>query len=180
MTIIMGVLILAFALWGVGDYFTQSSNDTLATVNGETIKYSAFATQFNRQIKSQAAQFGEGFDVTLLDSPMQRRSFLETMIQRQLLIQAANESGFAVISSKMETGHNDILSCTLGKVIKIMLQPHNKRTPKATGVARARMMIQSNLWWVTGFPALGLVVTVLALNLLSDELVVLRHACDVA
>ena len=49
MTLVMILLIAAFALWGVGDYFTQSGNDTIATVNGEVITYTDFNSQFSTQ-----------------------------------------------------------------------------------------------------------------------------------
>ena len=44
MTFIMGLLILAFAMWGVQDYFTQSSNDAVAVVNGTWVSEWYFAS----------------------------------------------------------------------------------------------------------------------------------------
>lgn len=96
MTIIMGILILAFALWGVTDYITQSGNDKLATVNGETISYNDFNTQFNTYRQNMMSQFGEGFDPSYFDSPILRRNFLESMINSELIRQVAKSNGYTV------------------------------------------------------------------------------------
>jgi len=101
MTVIMGVLILAFALWGVGDYFTQSSNDSLATVNGKTIKYSDFSNQFASYKQNMISQFGEGFDPSYFDSPMMKRSYLESMINSELIRQVARDNGFTVTAAEI-------------------------------------------------------------------------------
>jgi peptidyl-prolyl cis-trans isomerase D len=96
MTIVMGVLILAFALWGVGDYIAQSGNDKLATVNGETISFTEYNTQFNAYRQNMLNQFGEGFDPSYFDSPVLRRNFLESLINSELIRQVAKENGYTV------------------------------------------------------------------------------------
>ena len=101
MTIVMGILILAFALWGVGDYFTQSSNDKLATVNGETITYTEFNTQFNSYKQNMISQFGEGFDPSYFDSPVLRRNYLDSMISNELVRQVAKNNGYTVTAGEM-------------------------------------------------------------------------------
>jgi peptidyl-prolyl cis-trans isomerase D len=101
MTIVMGILILAFALWGVGDYFAQSSNDTLATVNGETITYTEYNSQFNNYRNNMLSQFGEGFDPSFFDTPMMRRNFLESMINSELVKQLAMNNGYTITAEEI-------------------------------------------------------------------------------
>ncbi|MFC3193618.1 SurA N-terminal domain-containing protein [Marinicella sediminis] len=101
MTVVMGILILAFALWGVGDYFAQSSNDTLATVNGETITYTEFNSQFNTYRNNMLNQFGEGFDPSFFDTPMMRRNFLESMINNALVKQLALDNGYTITEAEI-------------------------------------------------------------------------------
>ncbi|MCB1584121.1 MAG: SurA N-terminal domain-containing protein [Xanthomonadales bacterium] len=96
MTIVMGILILAFALWGVTDYIAQSGNDKLATVNGETISFTDYNTQFNRYRQNMMNQFGEGFDPSYFDSPVLKRNFLESMINSELVRQVARDNGYTV------------------------------------------------------------------------------------
>ncbi len=101
MTIVMGLLIMAFALWGVGDYFSQSGSDDLATVNGEVISFSEYTSGFANYRQSMLQQFGEGFDPSYFDSPILRRNYLESMINNKLLRQVAHENGYAVTAQEL-------------------------------------------------------------------------------
>ena len=101
MTFVMILLIAAFALWGVGDYITQSGNDTLATVNGETISYTEYVNQFANYRQNMIAQFGEGFDPSYFDSPILRRNYLESMINSELVRQVAIDNGFTVTAEEI-------------------------------------------------------------------------------
>jgi len=103
MTIVMGILILAFALWGVGDYFAQSGNDKLATVNGETITYTEFTTQFNSYKQNMISQFGDGFDPSYFDTPVMRRNYLESMINSELVKQVARDNGYTVTANELRS-----------------------------------------------------------------------------
>lgn len=101
MTIVMILLIAAFALWGVGDYFTQSSNDQLATVNGETITYTEFVNDFANYRQSMMAQYGQNMDPSVFDSPMMRRQYLEQKINSELVKQLAESNGYTVTANEL-------------------------------------------------------------------------------
>ncbi len=101
MTIVMILLIAAFALWGVGDYITQSGNDSLATVNGEKISYTEYVNQFANYRQNMMSQFGEGFDPSYFDSPILRRNYLESMINSELVRQVAVDNGFTVTAEEI-------------------------------------------------------------------------------
>ena len=108
MTMVMGLLILAFAFWGVGDYFTQSSNDSLATVNGENITYSDFTNQFNTYRQNMMSQFGDGVDPSYFDTPIMRRNFLESMINSELVRQVAEDNGYTVTAAEIKKVLEDV------------------------------------------------------------------------
>ncbi|KAA3639215.1 MAG: hypothetical protein DWP95_10970 [Proteobacteria bacterium] len=108
MTIVMGILILAFALWGVGDYFSQSSGDSLATVNGETITYSDYSNQFATYRQNMLSQYGDQLPPDFFDSPMMRRNFLESMINSELHRQAAHKNGFTVTAEQIRSVLSDV------------------------------------------------------------------------
>lgn len=101
MTFVMGLLILAFAMWGVQDYFTQSSNDAVAVVNGEKISINDYSQQFSQRRQNLMSQYGEGFDPSFFDSPMMKRNFLESMINNELFKQAAEDSGYVVTADEI-------------------------------------------------------------------------------
>ena len=108
MTIVMGILILAFALWGVGDYFSQSSSDSLATVNGETITYSEYSNQFATYRQNMMNQYGDQLGPDFFDSPMMRRNFLESMINSELYRQAAFDNGYTVTAEQIRSILSDV------------------------------------------------------------------------
>ncbi|VAW44010.1 hypothetical protein MNBD_GAMMA02-557 [hydrothermal vent metagenome] len=101
MTIVMILLIAAFALWGVGDYISQSGNDSLATVNGVTISNTEYVNQFASYRQNMISQFGEGFDPSYFDSPILRRNYLESMINSELVRQVAIDNGFTVTAEEI-------------------------------------------------------------------------------
>lgn len=101
MTIVMGILIIAFALWGVGDYFSQSGSESLASVNGETITYSDYSNQFATYRQNMLSQYGDQLTPDFFDSPMMRRNFLESMINSELRRQVAYNNGYTVTPAKI-------------------------------------------------------------------------------
>lgn len=108
MTIVMGILIIAFALWGVGDYFNQSGNDSLAQVNGETITYSDYSNQFATYRQNMLSQYGDQLTPDFFDTPMMRRNFLESMINSELRRQIAYNNGYTVTAGKIRTVLSEI------------------------------------------------------------------------
>ncbi len=110
MTVIIGLLILTIALWGVGDYFTQSNNDAVATVNGEKITMNEYNQQFATYRQNLMSQFGEGFDPSYFDSPVMKRNFLESMINNELYKQAALDNGYVVSADEIKSIITDATS----------------------------------------------------------------------
>lgn len=51
LTVIMGVLILSFAIWGIGDIFRGGVNRTVATVGSTKISAEEFRTNFNNELR---------------------------------------------------------------------------------------------------------------------------------
>ncbi len=94
MSILMGLLVVTFALWGVQGYFQQSSNDAAAVVNGDKISINDFSQRFSQYTQSLMSQFGDNFDPAYFESPVFRRNFLEQLINDKLLQQAARDMDF--------------------------------------------------------------------------------------
>lgn len=96
LTVIMGVLIVSFAIWGIGDIFRGGVNRTLATVGSEKISADDFRNAFNLELRrlqqrarrpvttDQARAFG-------LD-----KNLLNQMIDESALRQKAESLGLAV------------------------------------------------------------------------------------
>lgn len=93
--VIVGLLIISFAMWGVNDAFTTNSNDPVATVGGKEISQDEFRQQFNLDFRR--ASFSQGSRLTqaeALASGLDRQT-LNEMIRREVVARMADEFGLA-------------------------------------------------------------------------------------
>ncbi len=92
----LGVLILSFAVWGIGDIFRVQPDAAVVEVGDIEISRSAFESDFNRNMRRLQASFGTGIDRD------QARAFglveqtIQQMVGRALLDQAAYELDMTV------------------------------------------------------------------------------------
>ena len=87
--IILGLIILTFAVAGVGSY-TNSVDTSVATVNGEAITQQAFNKAYQAQRGRMAQQFGEMFDTLSNDASYManfRQGVLDNLINEKLIDQ---------------------------------------------------------------------------------------------
>src|SRR5919204_5172548 len=62
--LLFGLLILTFAIWGIGDIFrSRSSDTTVATVGGRAIRADELQTALRRALEQLSARFGSGIDM---------------------------------------------------------------------------------------------------------------------
>ncbi len=85
--VILGFVILTFALAGVGSYLGNTSEVPVATVNGDEITKVQFDTAYQNERARMQQQFGEMFGMLSADSNYMnnfRSSVLEKLIDEQL------------------------------------------------------------------------------------------------
>jgi len=51
--ILIGMLVLAFAVWGVNDMFTPGARNAVATVGDAEVSIDDFDTRFRRELESR-------------------------------------------------------------------------------------------------------------------------------
>ena len=94
--IILGLVILTFALAGIGSY-SNSVDTSVAEVNGEKISQNAFNKAYQSQRNRMAQQFGEMFETLSADSNYManfRNGVLDNLINEKLIDQ--NSSNMAI------------------------------------------------------------------------------------
>jgi len=91
--VLLGGIILSFALWGVGDYFTGNKVEAVAEVDGEAIFDVDFAQTYQRQLATYANMLGEQFSKELAERLGVKNETLQTMINRKLMLMEATEMG---------------------------------------------------------------------------------------
>ncbi|MFY8273242.1 SurA N-terminal domain-containing protein [Pseudoalteromonas sp. SSDWG2] len=94
--VILGLIILSFALAGIGGYLGQSADQSVAEVNGVKITQREFARAFDNERARQEQQFGEYFAQLANDPTFMaqlRQSVTNRLIQQKLQSQLAAEMG---------------------------------------------------------------------------------------
>ncbi|MDQ6954147.1 MAG: SurA N-terminal domain-containing protein [Mariprofundaceae bacterium] len=91
--VILGGIALSFGLWGVGDYFTGNRVAYVAEVDGKPISDRSFSQSYDRQLNSYRAMLGQQFSKTLVEQLGVKDSTLQTMINRQLMLDEAARMG---------------------------------------------------------------------------------------
>lgn len=88
--LILAVLILPFAIWGIESYTRViSGRDAVAKVNGLEITRREFDEQLQGQLEMVRRQFGAQIDAAALDTPDARRALLDGLISQRLVMSEA-------------------------------------------------------------------------------------------
>lgn len=93
--VIVGLLIIPFALWGINQYFGNGGKLVAATVNGTDISQSEFQQAFYDQRNRMQQMLAGQYDAQLFDPQIKKRVINE-LVDRELLLQHASDAGFRV------------------------------------------------------------------------------------
>lgn len=100
-TAIIGLLVLAFASWGIADYITGFTQVRVASVNGKNITDQAFANARQRQEQRYRSQLGDNYQAGMLDDPLMKMALVQELIDGQLRIEDAQANGYRVSPSEL-------------------------------------------------------------------------------
>ncbi|WP_018873479.1 SurA N-terminal domain-containing protein [Thioalkalivibrio sp. ALJ16] len=92
--VIIGLITIPFALWGLGEYFGGAGPLVAAEVNGTDIAVRDVHQEARAQRDEMARMFGGQIPDDVLDEEGIRLQALETLIRQELLRQAADSAGF--------------------------------------------------------------------------------------
>ncbi len=102
--VILGLIALTFAVWGVEGYFSSNGKEPpAAKVNDEEISQREFIKTLKEQGEALQAQMGGKVDDKTL-----RAKVMEQLVNTSLLSQAAQKAGFAVLLPQVEAVLNGV------------------------------------------------------------------------
>ena len=93
--LIVGLLIVPFALWGINEYFGNGGKLVAATVNGTEIDQREFQQAFYEQRSRMQEMLGSQYDSRIFD-PQLRQRVINELVERELLLQNAEAMGYRV------------------------------------------------------------------------------------
>ncbi|WP_022726983.1 peptidyl-prolyl cis-trans isomerase [Fodinicurvata sediminis] len=101
--VLLGLLILSFALWGVGDIFRgQQASDNVAVVGEREISSNAYRQAFMQAYNRQRQILGEDFTIDMARQIGLDRQVLEQLIADELLIQHAAKLGLVTTDKQIQ------------------------------------------------------------------------------
>ncbi|MCP5157400.1 MAG: SurA N-terminal domain-containing protein [Ectothiorhodospiraceae bacterium] len=92
--IIVILIVIPFALWGIQDYVSPDATVVVARVNDEEVPLQAFQNAYQRQRQQLRALFGAAADT--VDDELLRKRTVDQLVNDQLLLQAAADGKMRV------------------------------------------------------------------------------------
>ncbi|MDP5053944.1 MAG: SurA N-terminal domain-containing protein [Congregibacter sp.] len=91
--VIIGLIVISFSIFGIESLLFSGGSNAVAEVNGEEISPFALQQELSVQQRQLLSMLGEDADPALLDQAQLSQRALETLIQREIIKQAATEMG---------------------------------------------------------------------------------------
>jgi len=99
--VILGLLAIPFVFFGLDSYIQAVPQDAVAQVGEGEITVSEFQSEFSRYRAQLRQEQGDDYDELAVNNPQARREFLETLIDRRLLVQHAQSLGMSISASTL-------------------------------------------------------------------------------
>ena len=99
--IIVILISIPFALWGVNEYFAGGDSLNVAVVNGQEIEQQAYRHALEERRSIARRMLGTQFDPDTVNSIEFRTAVLEDLILRQLLRENVQDAGFRVSDAQL-------------------------------------------------------------------------------
>ncbi|HHB92260.1 MAG TPA: hypothetical protein ENK59_03490 [Thioploca sp.] len=94
--VIVGLISLTFAVWGIGEFGLSNNERIIAEVNGVEIPEEDFIKQVNQQKNRLRSMFkNQDIDLSFMQDQI-RKNTLRQMIDEELLVQSATNSGMRI------------------------------------------------------------------------------------
>lgn len=99
--IILVLILLPFAFWGMESYQSSGGDEALAKVNGEKISQQEFDNAMRQQQDRLRESLEGGFDPAMLDKPEIKNSVLEGLVNQRLLVTQARSAGLVISDDQL-------------------------------------------------------------------------------
>ena len=99
--IVLLLIILPFAFFGVDSYRHAGETNAPATVNGEKITQQEFENALRQQQDRMRQMLGENFDPAMFDKPEMKHAILDNLIAQRLLLVSARATGLTVTDAQV-------------------------------------------------------------------------------
>lgn len=99
--VIVILISIPFALWGIQQYLGPASNAAVAVVNGSEIGIDQFQRTYQRQRAQLQSLLGASFDINQLDEDRLREEAINQLVNDEVVLQAALDDGMRIGDSQV-------------------------------------------------------------------------------
>jgi len=99
--LIIGLIVIPFALFGIQDYVSGSSNDSIASVDGEDIDLNLYYQELNSQQRNLQQQLGAQYSQEI-DNVL-KQTLLDRMINEKLMENFANSLDMVTLDQEVRS-----------------------------------------------------------------------------
>lgn len=99
--VVVGLITLVFSVWGIGSYFTPSSDPVVASAAGTDITHSQLQNAYNQRYQRMRQMLGDKFDSELMPPDKIRRNVLDGLIDRAVTQAYARDAGYRVSDANL-------------------------------------------------------------------------------
>lgn len=94
--VIVGLIAVVFALWGIDSYLRNEAKVFAATVNGVEIPVAEYRFAKQQQVQRMRNMLGGQFDANLASTAEFKSAVLNRLIEEELIVQAATAAGMSI------------------------------------------------------------------------------------
>ncbi len=99
--IIVGLISIPFALWGINSYMDGGSNVTVASVNGKDIGLAQYQNAMQNYTERLQQMFGDKLDVNSMDQSSIKQEVIKSLIEQQVIDQVSKGSGMRISNNQL-------------------------------------------------------------------------------
>jgi peptidyl-prolyl cis-trans isomerase D len=101
--IVVGLIVVSFSLFGIESILVGGGGNEVAEVNGDPIYPQELQQALDTQKRRLIAMMGDNLDPSMLDDERLSPQALQSLINRKLLMQSADEKGLTVSNAEIGT-----------------------------------------------------------------------------
>ncbi|WP_416679168.1 SurA N-terminal domain-containing protein [Candidatus Pseudothioglobus sp. Uisw_016] len=99
--VVVGLIIVPFALFGINDYVSSSARTSIATVNGEDVDINIYYQELNTQQRNLQQQLGAAYSQEI-DTAL-KQTLIDSMINEKLIENFANNLGIVTLDDEVRS-----------------------------------------------------------------------------
>ena len=99
--IIVGLIVVSFALFGLGSYLSGASKVVVASVNGAEINSTALTRAYQNYQERLRKMFGEQYNPEMFGTARVKREVLQGLITQEVMNQMLHEQGYMASSDQI-------------------------------------------------------------------------------